>query len=125
MAMEHGNLDQPQRWHRNGGPRSQQGSQMALQTLFDYFQRLLGFLAEARQDVESRLRVEDILLQLLQIKNGDGLLLQFVNSALAPLACGLEDMNHAAPNGPRLRQARKQRRYCNRRRIRNHLKGSA
>lgn len=53
-----------------------------------------------RQHVEARLRVVDILLELLKREQAYRLLLQFVEPALAPLAGRLEYFDHATYYGP-------------------------
>ena len=71
---------------------------MLLHALLDAFERLQRFLAVTRQHVERELRIEHIGFQFLERQHAYGLLLQFVKSALAALAGGLEYVNHGPAN---------------------------
>ena len=94
VAVKHRRLNQPQGRHGNRRDQAgQQRRQVPLHALLDQLQRLQRLFAIARQQVEAELRVEDVGLQFLERQHGDGLLLQFVEAALAAFAGRLEDVD--------------------------------
>src|SRR5271169_3011819 len=70
----------------------EQRRKMPLDTQLRFLDRHGRVLAVPGQQIEGQLRIENFLRLALERKQADGLLLQLLNAAQAPFACGLENM---------------------------------
>ncbi len=113
VTMEHRRLNKSQGGHGSASifvQRRQQAGQMPVNLQFDLFQRKRRVGAILRQHVEADLRVEYGFRQGLEGEQRDGLLLQLVDSGLAALAYGLEDLDHRPPDRAGFLEMREQQR---------------